>query len=189
MEDFKKEIMRKSLHLWFGALFTVLVYFGFLDWRHFLAVSTAGIILVYYMKKTGRKVAGISLLIDFMGREKEYPGIGAVTFVIGIFLATFLFSKEIAASSILILAVGDSVSPIVGTHFGKTKTWLSQHKKLEGFIAGVIMSFLAAAPIVGYNQAFFGSLFAMLAEIADITGFIDDNILMPLVAGIVMSVL
>lgn len=188
-EDLEREMMRKSFHLFFGASSSALIYFGFAKWWHFLILLIIGGGAMLYIHKTKKSLLLFSNMLSAFGREKEFPGLGAITYVIGIIISILLFSKDIAAASIMILAVGDAVSPIIGMHFGKVKTIFSKRKMVEGFIVGVILSFLAAAPIVGYTLAFFASLISLFAEFWDETDFIDDNILIPLVAGTVMTLI
>ena len=188
-DNLKKELLRKSLHLFTGVTFSLLILFGFLKWWHFLALFVFSLPILFYIHNTNKKVPVISYFIDKMGRQDEFPGKGALTFVIGVFIAFLIFPKNIAAASIMILAVGDAISPLIGKHFGKTKTIFSKRKMIEGFIVGVSFSFLAATLIVGAKLAFFASLIALFAEFWDETDFIDDNILIPLVAGLVMTVI
>lgn len=187
--ELKKELLRKSLHLFTGLFFSLSILFGNARWWHFLAIIVFSFPIIFYIYNTNRKVPVISYFINKMGREKEFPGIGALTLVIGAFLTFLIFPKDVAAASIIILAVGDAVSSLIGKHFGKTKTIFSKRKMIEGFIAGVVFSFLAATLIVGAKLAFFASLIALFAEFWDETDFIDDNILIPLIAGTVMTVI
>jgi dolichol kinase len=100
-----------------------------------------------------------------------------------------LYPKDIALASIMVLAFGDSVSHVFGIHFGKTKTILSETKLLEGTVAGFIAGFIGAWVFVSPFEAFFASLAAMIAEAVEIklgTEEVDDNIIIPLVAGSVI---
>lgn len=188
-ENLKKELLRKMLHLASGIAFSLLILFDLLIGWHIMALLVFSLPILFYIHNTGKKVPLISYLIIKMGRQDEFPGKGAFTFVIGSFLVFLIFPKDVAAASILILAVGDAISPLIGKHFGKTKTIFSKRKMIEGFIVGVAFSFLAATLVVGAKSAFFASLIALFAEFWDETDFIDDNILIPLVAGLVMTVI
>lgn len=187
--DFEKELYRKTMHLAVGAIIASLIYFDIAKWHYFFMLLILFLIPLLYINLTKRKVLLISALINRVGRENEYPGFGALTFMTGAIITSFFFTKEIAAASILILAIGDAISPIIGRSFGRTKTKLSKTKLLEGFIAGVFFSFLAVIPIVGWKLALIGSSVSLLLEFWDKTNFIDDNILIPVVAGIVMTLI
>ena len=92
-------------------------------------------------------------------------------------------------ASIMILTLGDSVSFLYGTFLGKIRLRFNKLKKLEGILAGMLAAFLGALVFVDFIEAFFSSLIAMIVEGA---GFrigvndIDDNIIVPLVAGTVI---
>ena len=185
----KKEYMRKTVHLGVGAVFSSIIFFGIVDWKFFLILLLTGISLTYIVSKTDRKILLLSKFIETFGRKDEYPAFGALTFIFGTFLTTLFFSREVATAAIIILAIGDSASAIISSEIGKTKIFLSKYKKLEGFIAGIILSFIAAAPIIGYLPALLGSVGSMIVETWDLTNIIDDNISIPLIAGIIMSLI
>jgi len=97
-----------------------------------------------------------------------------------------LFDKDIAMASIMVLALGDSVSHLYGLHYGKIKHPLSNKKFLEGTIAGFVAGFIGALVFARWYEAFFASLAAMIVEGIEVkigTRQIDDNIIVPLVAG------
>ncbi len=187
--DLQKELIRKSMHLFIGSAFAALIYFGFLSALSLSIFFIISLSLMFFIHKTKKRIPLITDILDVVSRDKEFPGYGALTLIFGILLSMVLFSKDIAVASILILSIGDAVSPIIGMHFGKTKTKLSKTKLLEGVIAGTLLSFIVVIPLVGYTLAFFGATISMLLEFWDETSFIDDNLLIPLVAGTVMTII
>ncbi|MBR9690519.1 hypothetical protein GOV08_02430 [Candidatus Woesearchaeota archaeon] len=184
-----RELSRQFMHMFFGILFAYLVFQNVLFWWHIGVLLLISLALMFYIKYTGQHIPGLSHLIKYMGRAEEIPGFGAVMFLLGVTIATGLFPREIAAASIIIMGVGDSISHMGGRFLGKTKSFLSKRKKLEGFFIGFITSFLAALFMVSNTLALTGAFFAMIVEHMDITDFVDDNILIPLTAGIAMTVL
>ena len=95
-------------------------------------------------------------------------------------------------AAIMIVAVGDSVTNIVGRHFGKIKNPFNAKKNIEGTITAIIFSTFAAFFFVSFVPAFMGSLVSMAIESIDlgVKRFeieIDDNVIIPLVAGVVMT--
>ncbi len=63
---------------------------------------------------------------------------------------------------------------------------------MEGTVAGALVGILAAAIFVPLSQAFLGSFAAMIAEVIEIDFNqkpVDDNVVVPLVAGTVMYLL
>lgn len=100
---------------------------------------------------------------------------------IGIITSLVLFPTKIAYASIAVVAVGDPVAAYVGEKWGRIH--LRLNKTLEGLIAGLVLSFLAACIFVHPAAALLGAATAMLAELVDI---LDDNLTMPIAAGAVM---
>jgi len=114
-----------------------------------------------------------------------------IFFFVGVLLAIQLFDQNIALAAIMVLALGDSVSHIIGAQFGKLRNIFNiKSKKLfEGTVAGTIAGFIGAASFVPIPEAFLGSFAAMIAEVIQIDlneTTLDDNMIVPLVAGTVM---
>ena len=89
-------------------------------------------------------------------------------------------------ASIMILALGDSVSHLYGLHYGRIKHPLSSTKFFEGTIAGFIAGFIGALIFLPWLEAFLASLAAMAVEAIEIkigAGQVDDNLIIPVVAG------
>ncbi len=110
---------------------------------------------------------------------------GASTYLLSAFLSVFLFSKTIAITALLFLSVGDTVAYFVGTRIGKIS--LYGEKTLEGslscFIICIVISlFIHGLPIA---SLIFGAVGAALVELFPFG--IDDNILLPLVSGLIMQ--
>ena len=105
-------------------------------------------------------------------------------------VAVVWFDKSIASASIIILAVADPISHIIGRFYGKTKILINHKKLLEGTMAGTIAGTIAASFFVPWPVAFFGASFGMMAEAIELELFhLDDNFFIPFVSGMVMSVI
>lgn len=116
-------------------------------------------------------------------RSNEYFQ-GVVTFLLGAFLATVSFPIHIAATCIAVLAVGDSVSTLIGKMWGKHKLPVNQKKSWEGSTAFFISVFILLwffDPIKALWVAFITTLVEMLPEI-------DDNLTIPLTVGILLTI-
>jgi dolichol kinase len=120
-----------------------------------------------------------------MSREDESPRLVAapIYLAVGVVLSLLVFPKSIAYASITIVAVGDPVASYVGRRFGRTHV---KEKTLEGFMAGLIVSFAAASLWVPPHLALAGSVVGMLLEVLRI---LDDNLTIPLGAGSVMLIM
>jgi dolichol kinase len=186
------EIRRQLFHVFLGIVVVILYYFNLIDAFMVFVVVVLGGFLCFLSKKLDIPV--LSWFLRKFEREEQigiFPGRGMLFFFIGILLVMKLFEKDIALAAIMILALGDSVSHLVGKFFGKTRNIFNGHsrKLLEGTIAGAVFGFLGALLFVPIPEAFFGSLGAMVVEALEFDmnkRTIDDNLIIPLVAGTIM---
>ena len=186
----KKELKRLLLNLGFGVIIVILLYFDLLNKISFSVVIIAAIAVSMVSKR--KKIPGIYWFLEKFERETDlihFPGKSALLYLISSFVVFLLFEKDIAMASILILALGNSISHLVG-RFGSMKHPFTDNKFLEGFIAGLILAFIGAYVILNNAlEAGLGAFIAMLVE-----GFevkfkgkkIDDNLMIPIVAGVVI---
>lgn len=185
------EVKRKSFHLIAGIIIVILLNLNLIGIAFLFLVLVAGIIFSIIAKFYPNSF--FNWFLEHFDRDSDrnsIPGRGALTYLAGMVIALILFQKDIALASILIMVVGDAVSPIVGMHFAKTKHIINQKKLVEGTIAGVFFAFLAALFFVSYLEAFLAAITAMFIETIEFKyfkrSFFDDNIIMPITAGLVI---
>ena len=184
------ELNRQLFHLALGVAIVLLLMYGFIDKNIILILIIIGFILSILSRKT--KIPIIYELLEKFERKKEietFPGKGTIFYFIGVYLSLILFPREVAMASIMILALGDSISHMYGLHYGKIKHPLSNKKYLEGTIAGFLGGFAGAIMFLPWHEAFFASLIAMIVESVQIrmgTEQVDDNLIIPVVAGAVV---
>ncbi|MBS3157571.1 hypothetical protein J4442_05380 [Candidatus Woesearchaeota archaeon] len=179
------ELRRQAFHLLLGIVIVALVNYYILNLRILLFILLIGIIISFLTNYF--EIPGIQWFLDKFDR-KNGKGFGVITYFIGVVIVLGFFRKDIALASILILAFGDSFCHL--GRFGKIKNPLNKEKLIEGLTIGVIAATIAASFFVSVYIAFIGSLIAMILESLDlkIRGIVlDDNILVPLSAAIVMS--
>ncbi len=198
------EINRQLFHLALGLVIVLLLMHGFIGhdisvfgfiirYAHILLIIVLGIFLSYLSKRA--RIPIIRELLEKFERKKEietFPGKGTIFYFIGIYISLFLFSKDIAMASIMVLAFGDSVSHVLGLHYGKIRHPLSGTKFLEGTIAGFLAGFIGAWMFLPWHEAFFASFIAMIIEAVEIkigAGQVDDNLIIPVVAGAAVWIL
>jgi len=185
----KLDIRRAILHLLASALIIFISMQTRIVWHLFFLVSL-GLILSVLSKSYNIPV--ISWFLKTFERpiyRKKFPGKGLLFLVAGSLLVLKLFSDNIAFASIAILAVGDPISHIVAGNF---KGKLLKKKSLSGFLLGVIIASMAASLFVPFIYALAASSIALIAEVLVIRlgeDPIDDNIIVPLVAGTVLYLL
>ena len=186
----KLEIKRQLIHALLGIIIVILLYFSIINATILFSVSAIGLILSFLSRKFNIPVIyGFLQIFDRKKDLENFPGKGAVFYVIGAFVVVLIFPKEIAMASIMILALGDSVSRLVGP-YGYLKHPFHNEKFFEGAIAGAIAGFLGAVFFVPWLFALIAASISMLIEGIDleIKGFkIDDNLLIPIVAAVVME--
>ena len=187
MEINKFELNRQVFHILLGIVIVILLKFGIIGKEVILFLVIAGLVLSY-LSKTIKIPAVYQLLQKFerKGDIERFPGKGIIFYFIGAYIALFLFSKEIAMASIMVLALGDSISHLYELHYGRIKNPLSKAKFIEGTIAGFMAGLLGALLFLPWHEAFLASLAAMIVEAVEIkigTQQVDDNLIIPFVAG------
>ncbi len=183
------EFNRQVLHLVVGTITTTLFFYNLITALHLFIILILGITLSLISKY--KQIPIIKTFLKIFDRKKDQkilPGKGAITFLVGCLLAIKLFEKDIALASIIILSLGDSISHIVGKMYGKTKNFFNNNndKLIEGTLAGIICGTLGAVIFVPILESFLAASAAMIAELIEVKlgeKILDDNILIPLVAG------
>jgi dolichol kinase len=186
------EIRRQINHIVWGFIFVGLIYYDLIS-----SAMVFILIIIFFIGSLLSKKYKLPViywfLIKFDRPEdiKNFPGKGAWYYLIGVFLAMVLFPKDIAMASIFILALGDSIAPLVG-EYGRIKHPLSDKKFLEGTIAGALVAFIGALLFVNYYEAALAAIIAMVVEGIDLRlgrHPVNDNIIIPVVAGAVIWLL
>jgi dolichol kinase len=186
------ETKRQLIHMSGAVLPFYVFYVGlYLGVSTFLFFLVAGLIISYGYKK-GVRFPIIANVVDSTEREgviDEFPGKGALTFFFASLLVLLLFGSDlnVACAAIIILALGDSFSTLVGKRYGRHKLFYSREKSVEGSIGGFVPAFIGAAIFVSPQIALVGAVVGMAAE--SLPAKIDDNIIIPLAAGLVMFLL
>ena len=178
---------RQFFHIFLGIAIVALLLYDFIDKKIILIIIITGIIISYLSKKINIPVI-YNLLEIFERKEdiKKFPGKGINFYFIGAYAALLLFPKDIAMASIMVLALGDSVSHLYGLHYGKIKHPFSKTKFLEGTIVGIIFGFIGAFVFLPWWDALLASFAAMIVEAVEIkigTQQVEDNLIVPFVAG------
>jgi dolichol kinase len=189
----KLELRRQIAHLLLGVMIVFLIELKLMT-AHLLFVILmvgAAISLIYKYKP----IPVIHEILVWLERPQDlatFPGKGPFFLVLGSLLSMLLFPIDIAKAAIMVLAIGDSVSHIVGRYFGKTKIPFSKNKKMEGTVVAIAFSVLGALLFVDFPSAFIASLITMSVEAIypeAVAKYLDDNLLVPLLAGGLMMLL
>lgn len=189
MQINERELGRAIVHALFGIVFILAIMLGFLKVWMLAAIIIIGITASLISRQA--KIPVIGFLLDrFERHDAILPGKNFILFLIGILLSFVLFPKDICLASIAILAFLDPVSHIMGIKFGRTKTFFNKEKNIEGPIAGVLVGSLGAMLFVNPLIALFGGFFGAFFELLNIQvrGIkVDDDLIIPLMAGLAMA--
>lgn len=102
-------------------------------------------------------------------------------YAIGAFLAWWWFPPAIAVASILVLGLADPSASVFGRLYGRRPIGKGT---VEGVLAFVGVGVLVLWPQVGLVAALVAAAVTGLAEI--VPGGVDDNLVIPLVCGVVL---
>jgi phytol kinase len=149
-----------------------------------LAATTVVYILSEMLRLRGKSIPFITRFTLAMSRKNEKPRliVAPIYLALGVVLSLLAFPRNIAYASITIVAVGDPVASYIGGKLGRIYV---RQKTLEGFTAGLIISFAATLFWVPPHLALAGSVTGMLLELL---GVLDDNLAIPIGAGSAMLV-
>ncbi len=181
----KLELRRQLLHMFFGIFLVTLLFFGIFNIYHLIAILVVGLVLSRLC--TRYRIPLASWVMENFERKsyrKTFPGKGPILFMIGSIIVVFFFPLKIALASMMILSVGDAVSHIFGKILSKrTYKYL---KSVEGTLLAMVFSFFGALIFFKVIAAIVGSILTMVFE--SIKSDFDDNLYVPIVAALIMSV-
>jgi undecaprenyl-diphosphatase len=188
------ELRRQIAHAVIGIVLALGLHMNLLGTKDIGLMFILGTVLLLAYKKYPDKIPVITPLLGFFERKKDrlhFPGRGSFFLILGVLLTVILFPRFIAIPAIIIMAVGDSVTNIAGRYFGALRNPLNPNKTLEGSLAGFICALGASTLFMSFWPAFFACVGAMFLESIPFKygkHEIDDNIIVPLAAGWIMSI-
>ncbi len=188
--NYKSELKRQLIHLFVGlAAIAIVLLIGALNALFlFAGVFFVGLVISDLIKR-GVNVPFCGEIVRHVQREHEKHLPGKAALVLALAIAVLLalnviyFNNEkIVLGALIVLAVGDSVAPIVGIKFGKLKIG---KRSVEGTLAGIIASFLVLSLLFAPQVALITAIFGMLSEFLPF----DDNFTIPVVSAIALKLL
>lgn len=181
-----RELLRQFFHLFLGLFAIFCLHFfgrGVMIAGVFFTLLI-GLILVNF-RILGKKLFFVEWFVLRFERENiRFPGMGSAFYVTGLLiLLTFISNIQNIYAAILIFAVGDSFSTIIGRN-GKIPLPYNKSKSLEGSLAFFLFS-LSSWFFIGPISI----LFSLIATIVESIPHIDDNLSIPLVLGLLLAIL
>lgn len=197
------ELRRKAIHLT-----TSLIPLTYALWGSravtaiaLLALSTVMLVIESFRHRDNWAGRTFRRLFSPMLREKEKSGggasetsrrirwLGATPYCLASLLCVLIFPKPIAVLALLYLAIGDTSASLVGMKWGRTRIG---EKSIEGTAAFVVSTCAIAAVAhalvaedYGLGAGISGAIAAASAEL--LIPWLDDNLTIPLAAGLAMT--
>lgn len=195
-ESIYSEIKRKMIHILSSVI--PLSYY-FID-RYVLLLILFVLLIFMVMtdilRHKNRKVNELynSFLGDILRshenmRDKVYFT-GGTFLILGFLICVFLFEKNIAITSMMIIVFSDTAAAITGKFFGKHSIG---KKTAEGslafFVTGIIIFVLVNG--LSFNAVFLsGIITLLLTTVFELYPFnIDDNLIIPVFFGIMFTII
>lgn len=183
----KKELLRKAIHLIFGTIFLLLIYYtGTINSLILISIIFILGLIVSIAIKKGIKLEIFTRIINLVERdyEKHWPGKAALLFFIAAIILLYFFRANpiISLAGLATVVYGDAAAALIGKRFGKIK--IGYNNSLEGTLACFFVCLICINYFFPFNQ--YNPLIilipALLATIAEYLP-INDNLAMPLGAS------
>lgn len=184
----ERELKRKTIHI-SGSLISILYIFAI--WEIAILIISicflAALFIEWHRLKYGWQ-------ISFARSHEHFRISGALYFAFSALFAILFFQKEIAISTLLMLAIGDSISGIAGAAFEIRVGGFKEprgKKPLNLFMVMLVICLLLAYPFLPFEAALIGAVVAALADSLPLNLFdemLDDNLTIPILSGTAMSI-
>ena len=186
-----KQIGRKLYHLLGGVGLLSLYYI--LGRKQSLLFYAALFILILFIDGARLMIPAWNRFVftrfgSFIRKNEEHKLTGTAPYVLGIGLSLYAYALPVATAAICFLAFGDVAATAIGERFGKTKIG---DKSLEGTLAFIVAAALSGflLSLTGVHLLTWVMVLGVLvaAGVELLTLPINDNLLIPLVAGGMME--
>jgi len=186
-----KQIGRKLYHLLGGVGLLSLYYI--LGRKQSLLFYAALFILILFIDGARLMIPAWNRFVftrfgSFIRKNEEHKLTGTAPYVLGIGLSLYAYALPVATAAICFLAFGDVAATAIGERFGKTKIG---DKSLEGTFAFIVAAALSGflLSLTGVHLLTWVMVLGVLvaAGVELLTLPINDNLLIPLVAGGMME--
>ena len=187
----RNDVLREVIHM--GSFLIPLLCHFFNVNRYVLAAVILATAVIYAFSELARGL-GISFppfttITNKVAVGEEQWGFATspTLFALSIFIALTLYPPRTGFAAITILTLGDGTARLVGKKFGRRVLPHNKAKKLEGTVAGILLSAAASLLFVSPSKAIAASIIGMIVETIPLP--INDNILIPLVAAVALTVI
>lgn len=124
----------------------------------------------------------------FERQDVAFRGKGALFFLLGIWMVAALFWEE-AFAAILILAIPDALATMLAPYYRSAKLPWNHRKSVFGSTVFFVSAFLILIFIIPFLGALLAAFLLAAIESFDYREipFLDDNVVIPLVAGFLLQ--
>lgn len=186
----RNQILRETIHV---SGFAIPFICAYLLNRYLVALLVFAVMLLYSISELAR-ILGVTIPIftsitshAAVKLERYEFAAAPIFYAWGIMLSLLIFQPPIGYASIAILTLGDGFAALFGGKFGRTRFPFNKTKCVEGSFFGFLLAFLGASFFVDPTRAFAGAMIGMLIECLPLP--ISDNLTIPLVSGVALSIL
>lgn len=180
-----KEVLRQAVHLAFGL--GIAVFIAAVNREISVPVLMLALFGGFILSDAivrGYYIPLISPIIEGLDRRDAIPGKGALFFALGALFCLVFFPSRFVFIALVVLSLLDSVTTLVGVRFGRTRIY--NHKSVEGTLAGIAA---AAAVLLLLIHPLPALAVAVASGLAEFLAPVDDNLVVPVVACVVLAVL
>ena len=180
-----REVARQGMHLVFTT--TLAITSVFLSQPWFVLLTAFFLVWLLWFIRARPESKFFLRIMERPHDEQRFPGKGAIMVLVGALIVAVLFPAHILPA-LLVLGIGDSLSTIVGMRFGKKKVFGTKKSWV-----GSGTFFVCSAVILIFFSTYW-LLIALLATVSEFVNYhsfllIDDNLIIPLVVGVLLSLL
>ena len=192
-------IIRKIWHMGMGLtalyIYTLLPY-STKEWGLAASVIAAVGLIVDLLRLKNSKFNDLMMKAGgIFYRKSEYNSLSGLPFyALGCGMSLYFFEEKIALLSVLFLVFADPISSYFGVRYGKDK--ILPNKSLQGTMAGFCVCYILALVWGLYhsgsslNLLGFSLLAGAVGAISELLSvFIDDNLTIPVVSGLGLTLL
>ncbi len=187
--EYRHEIVRKLIH--YGSAIFPIGYLFFFERKEMLIMLGSAVIIIIILEILRMTVPLFNRIYKvvfgkIVRKEESVRFTGATYSFLGAFAAILIFEKEVAIFAMLVLSLADSTAALVGRRWG---TIPLLEKSVQGTVTFLIMAIAVAlfVPGIPRTEAVTAAVFTALIEL--LPSPVNDNLLIPMSAGIILSLM